>query len=186
MQESHGKGPASHPDPESCVDVISGNGIDGVLVSAGSGDLNSATLSGSTLTVKGSFTAPIANVAYVLEFFANPSGGMDENWVTLGARKSAPVFAVKGSRKSPSVREGPLENPQKCYLKPACFEPCPSGDAEGKIYLGSLTVTPTSTGTQNFTFTVTTTVTGTEPLITATLTDNTADTSAFSSGVTTT
>jgi hypothetical protein len=61
-----------------------------------------------------------------------------------------------------------------------------SGDAEGKICLGSLTVTPTTTGTQLLTFTTTTTVTGTYPLITATLTDDTADTSAFSSGVTTT
>jgi hypothetical protein len=77
--------------------------------------------------VTGSFTAPTANVSYVLEFFANPSG-----------------------------------------------------DAEVKIYLGSLTVTPTSTGTQNFTFTTTTTVTGSDPLITATLTDPSGDTSAIS------
>ncbi len=141
--------------------VIANNGKDGVLVSAGSGNtirrnsiynnagpgislssgannnivaptLSSATLSGSTLTVQGSFAVPTANVSYVLEFFASPSG-----------------------------------------------------DAEGKIYLGSLTVKPTATGTQNFTFTTTTTVTGTYPLITATLTDNTGDTSAFSSGVVT-
>jgi parallel beta-helix repeat protein len=140
--------------------TISGNSKNGVLVSAGSGDtisqnsifgntglgislssgannnivaptLSTATLSGTTLTVKGSFTAPTASVAYVLEFFANLSG-----------------------------------------------------DAEGRIYLGSLPVTPTSTGTQNFTFTTTTTVTGTNPLITATLTDNTRDTSQFSNGVT--
>jgi hypothetical protein len=95
--------------------------------------ISSATLSGSTLTVKGTYTAPTANVSYVLEFFANPTG-----------------------------------------------------DAEGKIYLGSLTVTPTSTGSHSFSFTVTTTVTGTDPLITATLTDATGDTSAFSTGVTVT
>jgi len=139
--------------------IISGNSKSGVLVSAGSGDtisrdsifangalgislasgannnivaptLSSAILSGTTLTVNGSFAAPTANVAYVLEFFANLSG-----------------------------------------------------DAEGKMYLGALTVAPTTTGTQSFSFTTTTTVTGTYPLITATLTDNTADTSAFSSGV---
>jgi parallel beta-helix repeat protein len=117
--------------------IISGNSKNGVLVSAGKGNtisrnsifgntglgislasgannnivpptLSSATLSGTTLTVTGNFTAPTANVSYVLEFFANPSG-----------------------------------------------------DAEGKIYLGSLTVTPTTTGTQLFTFITTTTVTGT-------------------------
>ena len=59
-----------------------------------------------------------------------------------------------------------------------------TGDGEGKIFLGFLSVTPTTTGTQNFTFTTTTSVTGTNPLITATLTDNTGDTSEFSSGVT--
>ncbi len=140
--------------------VISGNSKSGVLVSGSSGDtvsrnsifanvglgislasgannnrvapsLSSATISGSTLTVQGSFTAATANVSYVLEFFANVSN-----------------------------------------------------DPEGKIYLGSLTVTPKSTGTQNFTFTTTTTVTGTYPLITATLTDNTGDTSSYSNGVT--
>ncbi len=93
--------------------------------------LGSATLSGSTLTVKGMFTAPTANVSYVLDFYANPTG-----------------------------------------------------DAEGKAYLGSLTVTPIALGLQSFTFTTTTTVTGTHPLITATLTDASGNTSAFSNGVT--
>ncbi len=64
----------------------------------------------------------------------------------------------------------------------------PVGDAEGKIYLGSLTVTPTTTNPQSFTFNTTTTVTliTTNPVITATLTDATDGTSAFSTGVTTT
>ncbi len=95
--------------------------------------LNSATFSISTqtLTVTGSFTAPTANVSYVLDFYANPSG-----------------------------------------------------DAEGKVYLGSSTVTPASTGTRSFTFTTTTSEPATYPLITATLTDNLGDTSAFSNGVT--
>jgi titin len=140
--------------------IISGNSKDGVLVSTGSDNtisrnsifangglgidltngannniaaptLLTATLSSGTLTVTGTFNAPTANVSYVLEFFANPSG-----------------------------------------------------DAEGKIFLGSLTVTPTTIGTQSFTFTTTTTVTGTYPLITATLTDNLGDTSELSTGVT--
>ncbi len=93
--------------------------------------LHSATLNGGTLTVHGSFQAPTANVSYVLDFFANPTG-----------------------------------------------------DAEGKVYLGSLTVTPTRTGNIPFTFTTATTVTGTNPLITATLTDASGDTSSFSNGVT--
>ncbi len=148
--------------PSGAGNTIANNSSGGVLVSSGSGDtisqnsiyangpsntgpgitidsgannnivaptLSGATLSGSTLTVTGSFTAPTANVTYVLEFFANLST-----------------------------------------------------DPEGRIYLGSLSVTPTTTGTQNFTFT--TTYTGTDPLITATLTDNLGDTSTFSNGVT--
>src|SRR5262249_42960881 len=92
--------------------------------------LSSATLNGTTLNVTGAIVG-LANVSYVLDFYANPSG-----------------------------------------------------DPEGKVYLGSLTVTPTTTGAQNFTFTTTTTVTGTNPLITATKTDDEGNTSAFSSGVT--
>jgi hypothetical protein len=80
--------------------------------------------------VTGAFNAPTANVTYVLEFFANPTG-----------------------------------------------------DPEGKIYLGAKLVKPASTGTTSFTFTTTTTVTGTDPVITATLTDVSGDTSAFSNGV---
>jgi titin len=91
--------------------------------------IKSAKLSGNTLTLKGTFTAPIAGASYVLEFFANPSG-----------------------------------------------------DAEGRDYLGSLTVTPTSTGTQSYTFTVTDQVSGEDPLVTATLTDASGNTSAFSDG----
>jgi hypothetical protein len=135
----------------SAGNIIAANTQGGVLVSAGSGNtirlnsifangstntgpgitlssgannnlaaptLHAATFKGGTLTVHGSFAAPTANVGYVLDFFANPTG-----------------------------------------------------DAEGKIYLGSLTVTPTRTGNIPFTFTTATTVTGTNRLITATLTD---------------
>jgi parallel beta-helix repeat protein len=146
------------------ANTIAFNGQGGVLVSAGKGDtirrnslfanggtqtgpgitlasgsnnnvvaplLSTATYNGTTLMVTGTFTAPIANFTYVLEFFANPSG-----------------------------------------------------DAEGKVYLGSLAAKPATTGTQPFTFTVTTSVPGTDPLITATLTDANSDTSVFSNGVT--
>ncbi len=91
--------------------------------------LSSVTLSGTTLTIKGTFTAPTANVPYVLDFYANPLG-----------------------------------------------------DAEGKVFLDSTTLTPNSTGTQPFTFT-TTAPTGTTPLITASLTDASGNTSAFSNGL---
>jgi titin len=94
--------------------------------------LNSATLSGSTLTAKGTFTALTANVPYVLEFFANING-----------------------------------------------------DVEGFVFLGLLTVTPKSTGTQSFTVTATVSA-STPPFIAATLTDNLDNTSEFSNGVTTT
>jgi hypothetical protein len=58
-----------------------------------------------------------------------------------------------------------------------------SSDAEGRVFLGSLTVTPTTTGVQTFTFSTTnTSQVATYPLITATLTDNSGDTSAFSNG----
>src|SRR5262249_30625509 len=60
--------------------------------------LRSATVNGTTLNVKGA-VGVLANVSYVLEFYANPTG-----------------------------------------------------DPEGKVFLGSLTVTATTTGTQNFTF----------------------------------
>jgi hypothetical protein len=92
--------------------------------------LTHAHFNGMRLKVKGSFTAPKANVSYVLEFFANPSG-----------------------------------------------------DAEGKISLGSKVVTPTTTGAIKFAFKIHTSVPRTYPLITATLTDAAGDTSEFSNGV---
>jgi titin len=63
--------------------VISANGSTstgpGITLSSGANKnlaapvLTSATLSGNTLTVLGTFTAATANVSYELEFFANPS-----------------------------------------------------------------------------------------------------------------
>jgi len=58
-----------------------------------------------------------------------------------------------------------------------------SGDAEGRVFLDSLSITPNNKGTQSFTFTTTTPATGTYPLITATLTDASGNTSSFSNGV---
>jgi hypothetical protein len=84
--------------------------------------------------------------------------------------------------------------PRLVYLTPAMLElnvpyileffVSSAGDAEGKVYVGKLTVTPTSTGTQSFTFTTSTTAASSTTLITATLTDASGDTSAFSSSVT--
>src|SRR5262249_14127592 len=141
--------------------VISGNSNGGVLISAGQGNtvrqnaifangpantgpgitlqsganndvaapfISSATLRGTTLTVKGTIVVFSGSESYALDFYANPSG-----------------------------------------------------DPEGWIFLGSLTVT----GTQNFTFTTTTPEIGAYPLITATLTDPSGNTSAFSNDLTT-
>ncbi len=58
----------------------------------------------------------------------------------------------------------------------------PKGDAEGKIYLGSMTVTPADTNKHTYTFTTTITEATKNPLITATVTDSAGDTSAFSNG----
>jgi hypothetical protein len=91
--------------------------------------LTSASYSGGSLTVTGTYTAPLANVSYVVQFYASPSSN------------------------------------------------------EGAVYLGMGTFTPTSTGTHSFTFTVAITAVGSNPLITATLTDSSGDTSEFSLGV---
>jgi hypothetical protein len=120
--------------------AITANGLHGgpgITLAAGANNdivaptLSMATLSGTTLTVTGTFTAPTANVPYVLEFFVSPAG-----------------------------------------------------DPEGQIYIGKLTVTPTTTGTQSFAFKASTSAATSTTLITATLTDNLGDTSAFSNGVT--
>jgi hypothetical protein len=60
----------------------------------------------------------------------------------------------------------------------------PAGDPEGKIYVGSKTVTPATTGTETFNFKASTSAATSTTLITATLTDASGDTSAFSNGVT--
>jgi hypothetical protein len=89
----------------------------------------SATYVGTLLTVTCTITQPIANVNYVVEFFASPAG-----------------------------------------------------DAEGKVFLGQETANSTA-GKHTFLVKLVTTVPLTNPVITATLTDPSGDTSAFSNGV---
>jgi hypothetical protein len=64
------------------------------------------------------------------------------------------------------------------------FFASPAGDPEGKVYLGQISVTAYHPGTIQFGFTTTTFPPGAGPLITATLTDGSGDTSEFSGGVT--
>ena len=52
--------------------------------------ITSDTVNGSTLTVTGSFTAPTANVSYVLEFFANPTSD-SEGKIYLGSLTVTPT-----------------------------------------------------------------------------------------------
>jgi hypothetical protein len=91
--------------------------------------ISSASYSGGTLMVSGTYSAPVANVSYVIQFFASPSSG------------------------------------------------------EGAVYIGMATVTPTSTGTHSFTFTTATTAVIANPIITATITDSSGDSSEFSLGI---
>ncbi len=136
--------------------TIADNNGDGVLVSVGTGN-----------TIRRN--SVFANIGQGIDL---SSGGNN----TLGgptlssASLNGTTLTVTGSFNAPTAHVS--------YVLE--FFANPSGDAEGKIYLGSLTVTPTSTGTQTFTFTTTTTVTGANPLITATLTDPSGDTSAIS------
>jgi titin len=107
-----------------------------VLINGGNNNiaaptLSMATLNGTSLNVTGTFNAATANVPYILEFFANPTG-----------------------------------------------------DSEGRIFLGMITVTPLVAGSQSLFFSVASSTFTTNPLITATLTDSTGDTSPFSNSVT--
>jgi hypothetical protein len=140
--------------------LISGNSNDGVLISAGQGNTvrqNSIFANGPAKTGPG----------ITLQSGANNDVGPP---FISSAILSGTTLTVKGII---VVFSGNVS-----YLLD--FYANPSGDPEGKIYLGSLTVT----GTPNFTFTTTTSVTGANPLITATLTDDKGNTSAFSTGVT--
>ena len=59
-----------------------------------------------------------------------------------------------------------------------------ANDPEGEVLLGTGTVTAKNAGSVSFTYTQTTTITATYPLVTATLTDASGDTSAFAGSVT--
>jgi hypothetical protein len=108
----------------------------GIVVAGGANNslvtptILSATYVGNLLTVQCTITQPIANVKYVVEFFASPTG-----------------------------------------------------DPEGKVILGQETANSTA-GKHTFIFKLVTTVPMTNPVITATLTDPSGDTTAFSNGVT--
>jgi len=141
--------------------TIAHNLSGGVLVSAGSGNTirqNSIFANGSANTGPGITLASGAN-----NNLAAPT--------VLTATVTSGTLTVTGTYNAPTAHVS--------YVLE--FFANPSSDAEGKIYLGLLTVTPTGTGTQNFTFTTTnTSQLGTYPLITATLTDPSGDTSQIS------
>jgi hypothetical protein len=142
--------------------TISGNGSDGVLVSAGSGN----TIRSNIIDANGpTSTGP----GIVLSSGANGSATSPS---ISSATYSGTSLAVTGSFTVSVTGSYVLE-----------FFANPTGDAEGKVLLGALTVSVTTTGTVPFTFSTTTSVPGTDPVITATLTDPAGDTSAFASGV---
>jgi hypothetical protein len=148
--------------------TIADNTSDGVLVSSGTGDSisqNSIFANGATQTGPGITLSNGGN---------NNLAAPSLSSATLNSTTN--TLTVTGSFTPPTANAS--------YVLE--FFANASGDAEGEIYLGSLTVTPTTTSPQNFTFTATTTVTGIYPLITATLTDGSGDTSPFSNGVMTT
>ncbi len=148
----------------SAGNLIADNSQGGVLVNAGTGDtirLNSIFANGSTGTGPGITLSNNGN-----NNLAAPS--------LLTATLVGNTLTVTGTFTTATTNVSYALD----------FYANSSTDPEGKVYLGSLTETPTSTGRQSFTYTTTTTVTGTYPLITATLTDNSGDTSPFSNGVT--
>jgi hypothetical protein len=148
---------------------IASNQTGGVLVNAGSGNTisqNSIFANGSSNTDPGITLSNGGN-----NNLAAPSL---KSAKLHGHRHTHTKLIVKGSFTPPTAKA--------TYVLE--FFANPTGDAEGQIYLGSLTVTPKNTRTHKFTFSTTTTVTGTNPLITVTLTDAAGDTSAFSNGVT--
>lgn len=136
--------------------IISANGANGVLVSSGSGN----TISRNSI---------FANIGLGISLASGTNNSIVAPTLStatvIGSTLTVTGSFTAATASVPYVLE---------------FFANPSSDAEGKIFLGSLTVTPITTGTQPFTFITTTTVTGTDPLITATLTDNTGDISAFS------
>jgi parallel beta-helix repeat protein len=143
--------------------TISGNTQDGVLVNSGSGN----TIRGNIIDANGpTSTGP----GIVLSSDAN--GSLTPPSIS-SAKYASNTLTVTGTFAAAATGSYVLE-----------LFANPTGDAEGKILLGSLTVKVTSTGSVPFTFSTTTSVPGTDPVITATLTDPAGNTSAFTGGVT--
>ena len=138
--------------------TIADNSGDGVLVSVGTGDTitsNSifANTGGNISLTNGGNN----NVASPSITSATYSGGK----LTVGVSFDAPIANVSYAI--------------------ALF--ASASNDEGAVYLGTVTLTPTNTGTQSFTYVTTTTVVTSNPIITATITDSSGDTSEFSPGI---
>jgi hypothetical protein len=143
--------------------IIAGNSKDGVLVSAGNGN----TIRGNAIDANGpTSTGP----GIVLGAGAN--GSLSAPSIS-SATYSSSKLTVTGSFTAAATGSFVLE-----------FFANPTGDPEGKVLLGALTVKVTTTGTVSFTFSATTTAPQSDPVITVTLTDPAGDTSAFTGGVT--
>jgi hypothetical protein len=144
--------------------LIANNSQGGVLVNAGTAD----TISRNSISTNGG-----AGTGPGITLSNNGNNNLAAPSLT-SANLNGSTLTVMGSFTPPSA--------DNAYVLE--FFANPSSDAEGRVFLGSLGVLPTNTNLQAFTFTTTTTVTGTDPLITATLTDGSGDTSPFSNGVT--
>jgi hypothetical protein len=144
--------------------LITTNTTGGVNISAGSGNIirrNTITTNGPGHVGPGIVLAAGANNNIVAPTLST-------------ATLSGTVLNVTGTFNAPTANVP--------YILE--FFVSPAGDPEGKIYVGKLTITPPSTGTQSFTFKVSTSAASATTLITATLTDSIGDTSIFSNGVT--
>jgi len=144
--------------------LIAHNSQGGVLVNAGTAD----TISRNSITANGG-----AGTGPGITLSNNGNNNLAAPNLTA-AHLNGSTLTVTGSFTPPTANNA--------YVLE--FFANPASDAEGRVFLGSLGEISTNTTSQAFAFTTTTTVTGTYPLITATLTDGSGDTSPFSNGVT--
>ena len=169
-----------------------GNGTFGVIAAG-----NNNTIGGA-----------LSGAANVIAF--NPQGGIDVLAGSGNTLAHNSIFANGSSQHGPGIvlTPGANNNQPAPVLKTATYNTTnqtltvtgtltakastaftleffcnPTGDPEGRIFLGSQTVTTNSAGTVNFTFTLKTTLVNSNPLITATATDPNGNTSAFSAGI---
>ncbi|HLJ93999.1 MAG TPA: hypothetical protein VKU02_12505, partial [Gemmataceae bacterium] len=145
--------------------TIANNLAGGILVQSGSGDKLSHNLiytNGSSQQGPGIVVDSGANNNLAAPVLSTATYNSTTQMLTVTGKFTAPTGSV------PYVLE---------------FFANPTGDPEGQVFLGRIVVTPKAAGTRSFTFKVTTSVVVSDPLITATLTDATGDTSAFSVGV---